>query len=203
MRTASLCLLIVTAATSAARADVEDRDPIPPQTRSVAVGIMGHAGRYLGQTEGGWGPYLQLAAGSGRWQYFAELAANRLTSGKDEAERLGMFVRGGAGVRWLARSFMFDRRGSIDMNLEAFAGLGQLAFEHGEKVMRPDLGVGVGYQVRKLTSWKLSFNVTARAYFAPHDHSAAPMIACRGTTCSTDTAPSSSSGLMALFGCAW
>ena len=186
-----------------ARADVEDRDPVLPQTRQVAAGLIGHGGRYLGQSMGGWGPFVEVAAGRGRFQYFAELGGMRITIGEDADQRRGMFVRGGAGVRWLARSFQLDERISIDMNLEAFAGLGQLRWEQAERVLRPDLGVGLGYQVRKLAGWKLTMRVSARAYWAPHDHSAAP-VSCRSTTpCSTDAAPSSSSGLMALFGFAW
>jgi hypothetical protein len=195
----------VIGATAPARADVEDRDPIPPPARAVTAGIMGHGGRYLGQSEGGFGPFLELAAGSGRWQGFAELGAMRIKAGEDgEPGRKGMFVRGGAGVRWLARSFMFDEKGSIDMHLEAFAGLGQLRWDRAEHVMRPDLGVGVGYDVRMFQPWKIAFRLSARAYFAPHDHSAAPATACHGTTvCSMDPASSSSSGLMALFGLSW
>jgi hypothetical protein len=184
-------------------ADVEDRDPVPPQTRSVATGIMGQGGRYLGRAAGAWGPFIEVAAGRGRFQYFAELAGMRITTGEDADQRRGMLLRGGAGVRWLARSFQLDERFSLDMNLEAFAGLGQLRWEQGERVLRPDLGVGVGYQVRKLAGWKLAMRVSARAYFAPHDHSAVP-VSCRSSTpCSMAAAPSSSSGLMALFGFAW
>jgi hypothetical protein len=196
----ALSVLAVIAVTGLARAEGEDRDPIPMQGRTVALGIMGHGGRYLGHDEGGFGPYLEVAATSRRWSYFAELGATKLAS--KDTERTGLFPRGGIGVRWLARSFLFDGHGGIDMNLEAFAGLGQLRWDHGEHVLRPDLGVGVGYQIRLLKPWKLALRVSARAYFAPNDHSAAPMAVCRGT-CSTEVPRSSSSGLMALFGFVW
>ena len=184
-----------------ASAEVEDRDPIPMQSRSVALGIMGHGGRYLGHDEGGFGPYVEVAATTRRWSYFAELGATKLTS--KDTERTGVFTRGGIGVRWLARSFLFDSHGGVDMNLEAFAGLGQLRWERGEHVLRPDLGLGVSYQVRLLKPFKLALRVSARAYFAPNDRSAAPMAVCRGATCTTDAPRSQSSGLMALFGLVW
>jgi hypothetical protein len=200
---ALLGLLIAIATTAPARADVEDTDVIPVPRSEVAAGLVGHAGRYLGRSEGGFGPYVEVAAGRGRWQYFGELGATKLDLGKDPVERTGVFVRGGGGVRWLARSFRFDEAVAIDMNLEAFAGLGQLRWDHAEKVLRPDLGVGLGYQLRLLRWKKVTLRVSARAYFAPHDHSAAPAAACRGTTCTMPSASSSSSGLMALFGLAW
>jgi hypothetical protein len=171
------------------------------QRTTLAVGIMGHGGRYLGHDEGGFGPYLEVAATIRRWSYFVELGAAKLAS--KDTERTGVFTRGGVGVRWLARSFLFDEHGGIDMNLEAFTGLGQLRWEHGENVLRPDLGLGVSYQVRLLKPVKLALRVSARAYFAPNDHSAAPMAVCRGATCSSETPQSSSSGLMALFGFVW
>ena len=197
----ALAVVTVIAVAAPARADVEDRDPIPMQSTTVALGIMGHGGRYLGHYEGGFGPYLEVAATRRRWSYFAEFGATKLAS--KDTERTGLFPRGGVGVRWLARSFLFDEHGGVDMNLEAFAGLGQLRWEHGEHVLRPDLGVGVSYQIRLLKPFKLALRVSMRAYFAPNDHSAAPMAVCRGATCSTEAPRSSSSGLMALFGFVW
>jgi hypothetical protein len=197
----ALAIVTVIAVTAPARADVDDRDPIPMQRTTVAVGIMGHGGRYLGHDETGFGPYLEVAGTRNRWSYFVELGAARLKS--EDTGGKGLYPRGGVGVRWLARSFLFDEHGGIDMNLEAFAGLGQLRWEHGDKVLRPDLGLGVSYQLRLLKPFKLALRVSARAYFAPNDHSAAPMAVCRGATCSTEVPRSSSSGLMAVFGVVW
>ena len=197
----ALAIVTLIAVAGPARADGENRDPIPMPRTTVALGIMGHGGRYLGHDEGGFGPYLEIAATRRRWSYFAEFGATKLDNGN--TERTGLFPRGGIGVRWLARSFLIDEHFGIDMNLEAFAGVGQLRWEHGENVLRPDLGLGVSYQIRMLKPWKLALRVSARVYVAPNDHSAAPMAVCRGATCATETPRSSSSGLMALFGFVW
>ena len=190
---------VLVLATTPARADVETTDPNPMPARSIAAGIAGHGGRYLGRPEGGWGPFVELALGHRRFQYLAELQVMPIKTGDDGPERRGLAVRGGVAVRWLARSFVLVDRLALEMHLEAFAGAAQLRWEHAERVWRPDLGVGVGYQIRWVP--KVAFRVSARAYFAPHDRSAAPTACLSTTPC--DRGPSSSTGLLATFGAAW
>lgn len=196
MRAAIVLGVLVLAATPAL-ADVETADPAPMPSRSIAAGIAGHGGRYLGRPEGGWGPFVEVALGHRRFQYLAELAVMPIGTGDDGPKRHGIAVRGGAVVRWLARSFVLADRLALEMHLEAFAGATQLRWEHAERAWRPDLGVGVGYQIRWIP--KVAFRLSARAYFAP-DRSTA--VACRATT-PCDASPSSTTGLMALFGVAW
>ncbi len=196
---AAIVLGVLVLAVTPARADVETADPMPMPARSIAAGVTGHGGWFQGRPEGGWGPYLEVALGHRRFQYAAELAITPIETGDDGPERRGMAIRGGAVVRWLARSFVLTENLALEMHLEAFAGATRLRWEHGERGWRPDLGVGVGYQVRWVP--KVAFRVSARAYFAPNEGPTTPS-ACRSTT-PCDPGSSSSTGLMALFGAAW
>ena len=196
---APIVLVVLAAIAAPARADVETSDPAPMPARSIAAGIAGHGGRYLGRPEGGWGPFVEVALGYRRFQYALELAVMPIKTGYEGPERRGVAVRGGAVVRWLARSFVLTDRLALEMHLEAFAGAAQLRWENAERVWRPDLGVGVGYQIRWIPT--VAFRLSARAYFAPHDRSAAPTACLATTPCKPES--SSSTGLFALFGAAW
>jgi hypothetical protein len=176
-------------------------DELPPlPDRAVTLSVMGHAGRIGGVTEGGLGPNVEVAFGQRRWQYFAEGNVSWVSLGQDDARISGKAVRGGAGIRWLARAFELGDRGSIDLHLEAFAGVTRFDFDAMDRIVRPDLGVGVGYQIRG--RWhggrsQAAFRISARIYFAPTDREVATAV-CRGT-CPTSSGVDNS-GLMAVFG---
>jgi hypothetical protein len=189
---------------SPALAEVDDEALSPLAKRSITVGVGGHNGKLAGLDENGWGPNLELAIGRPRWQYFAEGGVARVKLGPVGDRTPGFKWRGGVGVRWLARSFELGDRGSIDMQLEAFTGVSRFQFEDLPRFTRPDLGFGVGYQVRGFFGderrKQAGLRVTMRVYFAPTSDvlEEIKMIACRGT-CPT-TAGTSNSGLMAGFG---
>jgi hypothetical protein len=182
-------------------ADVEDMKLPGLAKRSMTLGIVGHGGKLAGLDEGGWGPSLEFALGRERWQYFAEASLAFVKLGPEGERTGGRQIRGGLGVRWLARSFELGPRGTLDMHLEAFTGMSRFQFEGMNRFSRPDLGAGVGYQVRGFFGRKLAkqaaMRISARVFFAPTDERD-EMIACRGT-CSTSNG-TSNSGLMAVFG---
>jgi len=191
-------LVLLAALASPAVADDDDSDGLPPApAHAVTLGVMGYGGRLAGVPQGGWGPDLELALGHDRWQYFVEAAAMRSTLGPDRDQLVGHAVRGGVGARWLARSFELGRTGTLDMHVEAFAGAARLSFDGMKRVSRPDLGVGVGYIIRRTERHQLGLRLSARIFFAPTDHEVATAV-CRGTC--TTTADPSSSGLMVVFG---
>lgn len=188
-----LCLLAGTAG-----ADVEPAvQPLPRV--GVGVGVLGTGGKLAGLDVTGWAPNLELALGSGRWQYFAEGAIGWVTLGPEDDRSSGWQLRGGGGVRWLARSFELGDKGAIEMHLEAFAGYTRFDLDGRGRLARPDLGAGVGYGIRSFVGKQLrnaGLRVSARVYFAPTDRRD-EAIACRGS-CPT-SAGNNNSGLMAVF----
>lgn len=193
-------LLLIAAAP--AHADVETSKVRPFPSSSMTVGVVGHAGKLAGITESGWGPMLEFAVGGGRWQYLAEASLQFGHLGtKEDFEIDGRRVRGGLGVRWLARSFELGRRGAIDMHLEGLAGVSRYDFDGMNRIVRPDLAVGVGYQIRVFGHMRVNqagLRLSARVFFAPTDRDTITA-ACAGT-CPTMTTANSNSGLVAVFG---
>jgi hypothetical protein len=166
----------------------------------MAVQVVGHSSRLSGLAEGGWGPGLELALGHGRWQLLAEGSVAWVTAGPVDQEVHGRQLRGGGAVRWIARSFELMDFAAVEMALEAFAGVERFDWQGGGALVRPDLGVGVGWQIRTLKHHQLGFRSEARVFFAPTDRDAATAV-CRGTC--TMPASTSSAGLMAIFGAQW
>jgi hypothetical protein len=197
LRTGIFLLLAVAAP---AHADVETSKVRPFPSSSMTVGVVGHAGKLAGITEGGWGPMIEFAIGGGRWQYLAEASLQWGHLGPDD-EIDGRRVRGGLGVRWLARSFELGTRGAIDMHLEAVAGMSRYDFDGMDRIVRPDLGVGVGYLIRAFGHMRVNqagLRVSARIFFAPTDRESV-MAACAGT-CPTMTNANTNTGFMGVFG---
>lgn len=197
MRLAAPLLVLCT---SSARADVDDMQLHALPSLSAGIGIAAHGGKLAGIDETGWGPNLELAIGSGRWQIFGEAGVARVKLGPEGDRTAGTQLRGGLGIRWLARSFELGRDGSIDMHLEAFSGMSRFGFEDMGKLVRPDLGVGVGYAIRgffgRRFQHQAALRISARIYFAPTDRRDEE-IACRGSCPMTDG--NTNSGLMAVF----
>jgi hypothetical protein len=201
MRLRSLIMLCALAGTAAADDDDdEEGDKLPPlPDREITLSLLAHNGMLGGVPESGVGPNLEVALGDHRVQYFVEGSYSTAQLGRDDDAIHGRAVRGGAGVRWLARSFEIGRNGAIDMHLEGFGGVERMRFDGMSRLWRPDLGVGVGYQVRGF--WKhnkrhVAFRVSARLYFAPTDRDVTAV--CRGT-CEMSRG-TDNSGIMALVG---
>lgn len=114
-----------------------------------------HAG---GRETSSAGVALEIARGTSRFQGFVEGSALWL-----QDELGGRELRGGGGLRWLARSFEIGDRGSIEMHLEGAAGVNRLARDGMERTFS-DLAVGGGFQVR-LTQPRFAFRATVRAVF--------------------------------------
>jgi hypothetical protein len=194
-------LLLALGAATPAYADVETSKVRAVPTGSVAIGVAGHAGKLAGLTEGAWGPMLEVALGNGRWQYLAEGSYQLVNLGASDGIA-GRKLRGGLGVRWLARSFELGTRGAIDMHLEGVAGVSRTELDGMDRVVRPDLGAGVGYQIRafygRRQARQAGFRVSARILFAPPDRESV-IAACAGS-CPTPPVAGASSGFMGVFG---
>lgn len=200
-RVTATLLTALTCVASVAHADDGEEEVVPMPRHAATLAIAGYSGKLSGLSEGGWGPNLELALGHRRWQYFVELGAAKVSIGPEGHETDGSQVRGGVGVRWLARSFEIDRFGAVEMHLEAITGLEKFWWDDGNRLVRPDLGVGVGYQLRHFGKHdKLAFRLSARVMFAPADRTAATAL-CRGTC--TMPASTSNAGLGAVFGVQW
>jgi hypothetical protein len=171
--------------------------------RSIGVSFGGGASRLAGRSVGGFGPTVDLAIGDGRFQYFLEASLWWASVSGDNAKNVtGLEGRGGVGVRWLAKSFVMEGDGAIELVLEAFAGVEEFVWNRGGRLTRPDLGAGWAWQVR-FRQKQFLFRSFARVYFAPSDPDLATEI-CRGPcTMTTPSASTWSSGLMAGMGVAW
>ncbi|MBX3156706.1 MAG: hypothetical protein KF773_11940 [Deltaproteobacteria bacterium] len=207
MRSVIIAAVVVAATAAPARAgdDVDIDGKWPFRGRTVGVYVGGHGSRSGGMSLGGIGPTVDLAVGDGAFQYFAELgllaAQARIGDGEDARSIRGYEGRAGIGVRWLARSFVMERDGAIEMLLEAFTGLEQFWWKEGGRLTRPDLGGGWAWQVRMRRS-KFMFRTSARVYFAPLDPDHAAPI-CRGSCMEAPATSRWSSGIMANMGVSW
>jgi hypothetical protein len=195
-RTVVLAALLASAGTAAADdGDAADGPPVPHH--AITVGGIGYGGRVAGVPEGGWGVDTELSLGQGRYQLFVEGAVMGAILGEDTDRRHGLALRGAGGVRWLARTFEVNPGAVLDMHLEAFGGAVRVDVEDTDPVLRPELGVGVGYQVRKLSGRHLGFRLSARLWFSPTSKAMATAV-CRGS-CPT-AGYDASSGLAVVFG---
>ncbi|MCX5746366.1 MAG: hypothetical protein NT062_28145 [Proteobacteria bacterium] len=133
------------------------------------------------------GMSAELALGGGRFQYFVEGSQSWIQTQAGGVER-----RGGVGIRWLARSFEAGD-GAIEMHLEGVGGLTHVEHDTSSSTY-PDVGFGVGWQVRMLEP-RLAFRITARAMFAQTTRD----VACRGTCMTASSVP----GFVVLVGFGW
>lgn len=199
----TLVAILVAAHAAVADAELPERDDgsIPAVPRfSVAVSLVGHASRLAGVEEGGMGGLLEAAIGHRRWQAFAEAGVARVGIGTGEQRIDGTELSTDLGVRWIARSAPLDKSTGIEMLLEAFAGVQQFRWAEGGRLTRPDVGLGVGWQVRHFTRPAVTARMGVRGVFAPTDRQAAAAI-CRGGCMAP--ASSSSAELVVLIGVAW
>ncbi len=160
--------------------------------RAVSLGFVAHAS-HLGATgEGDTGADLEAALGDGRTQYFGEVSLASATieqmQGPSSGET-GHAGRAGVGVRWLARQFQPVRGGGVEMFLEAVTGIERYWWSDGGRLTRPDLGVGIGLQMRAWEFHGLTMRLGSRIVFAPTDRESSFVI-CRGTGCPTGASTS-------------
>lgn len=203
MRRVALALTTLAALAGVVRAD-EDPDHVPFKRLSAAIGVQGHGTRIGGRSEGGFGPTLELALGRGRWQYLAEgaIATSSMSDWTTPATEMdidGSLLRGGIGARWLARQFMPDDSGGIELVLHSLLGVQRFYFDDGSRLLRPELAVGAGVQGRVYRRPRLAFRIEARVLFTPNDRETA-LVACRGR-CANETG--SSTGFMTGIAFAW
>jgi hypothetical protein len=172
VRTFTLAAVAVTLLTAPALADDDidgdDEDAMyePVPKRSVALGLQAHGSRIGGRYENGFGPSLELALGRGRWQYLIEGSAS--TARVEEV--VGTVVRGALGARWVARQFAFDSAGALELLLLGTVGLERYSFNGSTvdgQLVRPELGVGFGFQGRAFRKPRLAFRIDVRALFTP------------------------------------
>lgn len=173
--------LVLVSATAFAEGD-ERFEPAPGM--AVAVGFAVQDSQIGALHESGLGVDAEGALGTGRTQFFGELSALSAAIDVPMNGPRGTFGRGGVGVRWLARQFQPEREFGFELYLEAVAGVERFWWDGGGQLTRPDLGIGIGWQLR---SWELH-NVTMRTgmrvMFAPTDPGSS-LVACRGSGCPT------------------
>jgi len=176
-----MAIVICTAGAAAA-------DPLVPNGHLVlAAGVGSHVSRVATRTEGGVDGLVQLGFASGRWQIFVEGKAgttgigNTATTPALEMAIDGSRLRGGAEVRWLARQFTPEPDCLIEMSLAATVGIERYAFEDHTRIVRPDLGVGVGWDIRAAKVHDLTTRMEVLLLFTPDERTG--LVACRGATC--------------------
>lgn len=203
-RRGRLALVGLVIALAAGPAAAEDRgEPTAMPARTVGVAGIGRGGHLAGLPLSSWGGQLELALGHRRWQAFAELSLLHAELGA-EANRLdaGLLGRAGGGVRWLARSLELTGLGAIELHLEAFAAAVQYRWQRGGALTQPEIGAGVGWQLRSFRAPRIVLRMSARVWSAPTDEGAEVERACRGS-CPARAGGGSLPGLMVVFGVAW
>jgi hypothetical protein len=205
VRTFALVSTVLVALTAAAVADDDnDDDEVTPFPRtSIGFGFQGHGSRIGGRSEAGFGPTLELALGRGRWQYVGE--ASVATSGMDEwttpalESRIdGRLLRGSLGLRWIARQFSPDSGGAIELLLVSALGAQRFDFDEG-RLIRPEVSLGFGVQIRKFRQPRLAFRFDVRAVFTPNNREST-LVACRGNCMAESGA---SAGFLTGIAIAW
>ena len=179
-----LAIVICTAGAAAA-----DARYTPWPRWAPEVGFGAHVSRIGARSEGGVEGILALSLGLGRWQLFG--AAKLGTAGFDNTATtpaLDMAVDGsrtwlGGGVRWLARQYAVEDA-LVEMDLHAQTGVERYAFGDGSVLVRPDIALGAGWDVRGPSVHQLTTRLEVRIVFTPNDR-AASAIACRGSCTAT------------------
>lgn len=181
MRVPALAVIALVAATSGVRAETdvdEDKyfdddgafEPFPKL--SIGVTLNGHGTRVRGHAERGFGAALELALGRARWQSFVEAglataSIDTWTAGAGEMRVGGRMVRGGLGMRWLARQFRRDDGAGIELFLLSLVGAERYDLDNMPRVTRPELAFGVGLQGRSFHRPRFAFRIDARMLYTP------------------------------------
>jgi hypothetical protein len=192
-----LCSILVSAT---AWAGESGDDFVGAPSRSIALGFVGHDSHLGALSEGGMGADLEAALGSDRAQYFGELTMT--SASVDTMPNVdGYFGRAGVGVRWLARQFQPERGGGFELVMEAVGGVERYWWKDGGRMTRPDLGLGIGLQMRAWKFHGLTMRLVSRVMFAPTDRESS-LVACRGSGCPMGTS-TSIAGFMTGMVFAW
>jgi hypothetical protein len=188
-----LTLAIVAASNLAAA------DELPIRSVEVAIGASTYSDGIGGVGEHGTGAVVEAAFGADRVQALVEGSREWVVLDNDSLA--GRRTRGGVGLRWLPRRFSHLNRQSIDLVLEATAGLARTAWNSGGSVTRPDLGFGWGAQYRvDGRGVHLGLRVMLRATFAPTERDQMAVV-CRGQCMAPPH--SESAGLQGLVEVTW
>lgn len=205
----TLALTVITAVCALAAPALADEEPddedgayIPNRTLTVGAGPQVHGSRIGGRSESGTGLSIEAAYGRGRWQYVAEGTVS--SSNKDDlnqgADRIaGNQLRAAIGLRWIARQFQLDETGGLELLLLSTLGVQRYHHDNGDRVIRPEVGLGFGVQARKLRRPRFTYRLDARLVFTPNDRDSA-LVRCRGT-CAMDT--STTTGFMTGMSIGW
>lgn len=175
----AIAIVICTASAAAAEGQVTPWPRWAPE-----VGFGAHVSQIGARSEGGVDGVAALAYGSGRWQLYGKATLG--TAGFDNTATtpaLAMAVDGsrlwlGGGLRWLARQCAVERELLVEMDLHAESGVERYAFGDGSELVRPDVAVGVGVDIRTPKLHQLTTRIEVRVVFTPNDSTA---LACRGT----------------------
>ena len=168
-----------------------------PARADVGASMLVQASSYGGLQEGGGGVMLEVSRRRGRLEYFGDLGISVIS-----AKRGTLAVGTGAsssllgGVRVIARSFTADEA-AIELAIDLFAGVQHMQFSD-EHVTRPQLGAGVGWQVRLRE--KKTIRIMTRLFAAPTFGDRDEPV-CRGAC--PDQPRETAYGFMGLFGASW
>lgn len=161
--------LAILLASAPAAAEEADPDFVAMPGRAATISFVGQSTRVHGVSEGGSGASLELAVGSGRWQLLAEgMFAN---SDRDQLAAGAMAIPGrmlhaGGGLRWLARQFIPEEGGGFELYLSATTGVSSFYWDDGERLVRADLALGTGMQIRVYKVRDLTLRLDTRVLFA-------------------------------------
>jgi hypothetical protein len=168
-----------------------------PAHADVGASLLIHGSNYSGLSEVGVGVMMEAARRRGRLEYFGDLGVSVVSANRDSvALGAGVGTSLLGGLRVIARSYTADEA-TFELAIDLFAGVQhlQLAADH---VTRPQLGAGLGWQMRYHE--KKTMRVMTRLYAAPRlDDRDEPV--CRGAC--PGQLRETSYGFMVLFGGAW
>jgi hypothetical protein len=141
-------------------------EPVPVRRVTAGLYFAGGASGIGDVPVGGMGPTAELAVGWGRSQLFVENGAAWMKIGPQTTGTRAFQLRGALGARWIARSLGFDDFGALEMTLEALGGVQRLTWDGGSLV-RPEVALGTGVQVRKYSSPHVTVRFGVRVVFTP------------------------------------
>jgi len=180
-------------------ADPERSRVHPVKRLTFGAFFVGHGGTLDGESEGGMGPVVEVAYGSGRTQYFVETGFAWVTLTDEYSNELdtGKQLRGGIGARYIARSFPMDNDGAVEMILEGAVGAHKFWWASGDELVRPEISFGFGLQTRKYEDPHVSVRFGLRVFFAPTGEHTTTTARCTGTC---DTSTVSNAGILGFIG---
>lgn len=214
--------IALAAAPTAAVADRDDHTrPAPFDRWDRGLFFAGHGASVAGISGGGFGLAGEVARGHGRWQLFGDaslmwttLAVSRgpIADGAamaaapapaaDVEGADGFETRLGLGGRRLLRAFEPDHSAAIELFAEGGVGVSRIWWNGGGTLTRPDVFVGVGWQVRGFETPLLAIRMAVKVIVqAPVDDDATAGL-CQGT-CPLPGHHGADPGFVGQIGVAW